>query len=251
MNRIRRHLAQAFGHVLSANLSPVPRVLSPRRVLAVCGSDDHGERFSAFLASTEVVDWHHPQVRTLAWMLSSGFDQPVEIARRTFDWVRDEIRHSGDAGDTVVTCAASEVLAQRTGLCYAKSHLLAALLRASGIPAGFCYQRLSMDGTGPPFCLHGLVALHLDRFGWYRIDPRSNKRGIRTRFAPPREYLAFAADLPGEASLPAIFADPLSEVVATLRAGTRLDAVLAALPDVHFAPSRRRAPHSLIHRPLQ
>jgi len=40
----------------------------------------------------------------------------------------------------VVTCSASEVLREGTGICFAKSHLLAALLRAVGIPAGLCYQ---------------------------------------------------------------------------------------------------------------
>jgi len=36
-----------------------------------------------------------------------------------------------------VTCKASDVLIYGTGYCYAKSHLLAALLRANAIPAGF------------------------------------------------------------------------------------------------------------------
>ncbi|WP_338430147.1 transglutaminase domain-containing protein [Synechococcus elongatus] len=39
------------------------------------------------------------------------------------------------------------MLEYRTGYCYAKSHLLVALLRACSIPAGFCYQRLSFDAA--------------------------------------------------------------------------------------------------------
>lgn len=44
--------------------------------------------------------------------------------------------------DKRVTCSASDVLQHRSGICYAKSNLLAALLRKEGIPTRFCYQRL-------------------------------------------------------------------------------------------------------------
>nr|WP_320193052.1 transglutaminase family protein [uncultured Desulfobacter sp.] len=67
------------------------------------------------------------------------------------------------------------VLKYKTGYCYAKSHLLAALLRACNIPAGLCYQRLTIANNKAPFCLHGLNAVYLQRHGWYRIDSRGNK----------------------------------------------------------------------------
>ena len=179
------------------------------------GAHFHNPAVSAdFLASTDVVDWYHADVRTLAWYLAGGESDQVEVARRCFEWVRDEIRHSVDFGDTTVTCAASEVLTERTGFCYAKSHLLAALLRANGIPAGFCYQRLSIDGTGPPFCLHGLNAVLLPALGWYRVDARGNRPDgdnsrIDAQFTPMIERLAFPIQRPGEATLPEIHSEPL------------------------------------------
>jgi transglutaminase-like putative cysteine protease len=187
-----------------------------------------------FLASTDVVDWYHADVRTLACCLAAGHVDPVEIARRCFEWVRDEIRHSVDHGDTHVTCSASEVLAHRTGFCYAKSHLLAALLRANDIPAGFCYQRLLVDSVGGPFCLLGLNAVHLPNHGWYRIDPRGNKPGVHAEFAPPQEHLAFAADGHGEATLPEIHPNPLPQVIAALHRHTTVAAVAANLPDLSY-----------------
>ena len=98
-----------------------------------------------FLRATEIIDWQEPTVQSLAGELSIGAADPVEIARRCFEWVRDEVRHSRDFGLSVLTCSASEVLRERSGYCYAKSHLLAALLRANGIRAGLCYQRLVID----------------------------------------------------------------------------------------------------------
>ena len=191
---------------------------------------------AAFLASTDVVDWYHADVRTLAWYLAGGEIDAVEIARRCFEWVRDEIRHSVDCGDTVVTCAASEVLAQRTGFCYAKSHLLAALLRANGLPAGFSYQRLSIDGEGPPFSLHGFNAVLLPAHGWYRMDARGNKRGVDAQFTPPTssqlvERLAFPIQFPGEATFPEIHAEPLAMVVDVLRRHSSVAEVVENLPD--------------------
>ena len=102
------------------------------------------------LEATPIVDWDRPEVLALARALAEGRDDPVAVARRCFEWVRDEIKHSGDHRLDPVTCSASQVLRHGTGFCYAKSHLLAALLRANAIPAGFCYQRLSIDGAGPP-----------------------------------------------------------------------------------------------------
>ena len=115
--------------------------------------------------------------------------------------------------------------------------LTAALLRANGIPAGLCYQRLSIDDIGAPFTLHGLNAVHLADHGWYRIDPRGEKPGVTSAFTPPIERLAYAPNLPGEGDLPEIWPDPLHVVVdALMRAGT-WDAMLDHLPDVELRVS--------------
>ncbi|MEZ4672085.1 MAG: transglutaminase family protein [Anaerolineae bacterium] len=182
-----------------------------------------------YLQSTDIIDWQHPSILVLAQELAA--DNPTATAQRCFEWVRDEVRHSYDYKLNPVTCTASEVLEHRTGYCYAKSHLLAALLRANGIPAGLCYQRLSFDDKGAPYSLHGLNVVYLPEFGWYRLDPRGNKATVNAQFTPPVEQLAFKINLADEADIPGIFPDPLSEVVACLRTYTTYDAVAANLPD--------------------
>lgn len=185
-----------------------------------------------FLAATEVIDWDQPAVRSLAAELADGERDSESITRRCFEWVRDKIQHCMDYRRIEVTCKASEVLAVGTGFCYAKSHLLAALLRANGIPAAFCYQRLSIDGVGPPFSLHGFNAVWLPNIGWYRIDARGNKVGVLAEFAPPVEHLAFPVQYDGEFELPGVFAEPLPEIVAALASFERADVLAANLPDV-------------------
>jgi len=195
--------------------------------------------FEKYLRPTEIIDWTHPEVSRLAVSIAAHDPDKTDIAKYCFEWVRDTIKHSHDYRLSPITCCASEVLAAGTGYCFAKSHLLAALLRANGIPAGFCYQRLSRDDTGPPFVLHGLIAVHIPQFGWYRIDPRGNRADIDAQFTPPLERLAFRVRLPEEADLPEIWADPLPVVVDTLRSYNTWDTLWENLPDIELLQTKK------------
>ena len=170
-----------------------------------------------FLQSTAIIDSGDASIVDVASQIAGDEAEDEEVARRCYLWVRDQVRHSSDHHVPVVTCAASEVLKHRAGFCYAKSHLLVALLRARGIPAALCYQRLSLDGDGSAYCLHGLVAVFLKRHGWYRVDPRGERPGVTTDFCPPVERLAFTPKLPGELDIADRFADALPCVVAALQ----------------------------------
>jgi transglutaminase-like putative cysteine protease len=188
--------------------------------------------FLPFLGADAVVDWRHPDILALSGTLSGRLASSRAVAEASFLFVRDEVRHSVDFQCGPVTCAASEVLRHRTGYCYAKSHLLAALLRANGIPAALCYQRLRLDGPESPFCLHGLNAVWLEEFGWLRLDARGNKPGVEARFTPPEEHLAFAPIHPGEEDLPGLYAKPLPQVVEALRKAESWRSLLSSLPDL-------------------
>ena len=111
-----------------------------------------------YLQASVVIDWQYPTVLEQAKKLASGHPTADAIALSCFEWVRDKIHHSCDYQMNPVTCRASDVLKYKTGYCYAKSHLLAALLRANRIPSGFCYQRLSIDGKGEPYRKFGFKA---------------------------------------------------------------------------------------------
>jgi transglutaminase-like putative cysteine protease len=191
-----------------------------------------------YLQATETIDWQHPEVFACARSLCHPHNSPIAIAQACFEYVRDNIHHSFDSQMNPVTCRASDVLKYQTGYCFAKSHLLAALLRANQIPAGFCYQRLSIDDRGAPYSLHGFNAIHLPEFGWYRVDARGNKPGINAQFTPPQEQLAFKIQLPEEADFPAILAEPLPIVVTALRSMTTWDEMLQHLPDIASVPAQ-------------
>jgi transglutaminase-like putative cysteine protease len=185
-----------------------------------------------YLAASEIIDRHHPAILEVAQMIASKHDTSEAIAKSCFEWVRDEIYHSSDYQMNPITCRASDVLLHKTGYCFAKSHLLAAMLRANNIPAGFCYQRLSIDDKGAPYSLHGFNAVYLSEIGWYRVDARGNRKDINAQFTPPQEQLAFKTQFPEEVDFKTIFSEPLPIVVESLQNCTTWDKMLVNLPDI-------------------
>ncbi len=187
---------------------------------------------NSYLQVSDVIDWQHPTILQLAQQVASAYTSPTAKAKACFEWVRDRIQHSSDYKMNPVTWRASDVLKYGTGYCFAKSHLLAALLRAIAIPAGFCYQRLSVYDDGEPYSLHGYNAIYLPEFGWYRVDARGNRSDIDAQFAPPVEKLAYEIRLAGEANFQNIFAEPLPIVLEALQSCSQWDEMRRNLPDV-------------------
>ncbi|WP_328680696.1 transglutaminase family protein [Streptomyces sp. NBC_00322] len=181
-------------------------------------------QISAYLAADEVVDHGHPLVRETAADLKVDTLDAYSYAKAAFEFVRDAIPHSCDTGDMRVPWRASDVLAQRTGICCAKSHALVALLRAGSIPAALCYQRLNV--------VHGLVALKLPgRERWARVDPRGNKAGIDAQFSLERERLAYEVEPESnEMNYPVLYDVPHPAVLDALRAASDQDTLWTLYP---------------------
>jgi len=184
-----------------------------------------------YLDVSEFIDWKNSDIQALANELASGKLSDTEITKACFEWVRDNINHSWDYKQNPVTCKASDVLKHGTGYCFAKSHLLAALLRANKIPAGLCYQRLSINDDGAPYSLHGFNAAYLNDYGWYRFDARGNKETVNAQFIPPKEQLAFPINEENEKDFPDILVEPHPSVVEVLTTFDSVEAVLKNLPD--------------------
>jgi transglutaminase-like putative cysteine protease len=171
--------------------------------------------FGRYLEDTIVIDWQTQSVQDMARELTEPLDHEEDRARALFEWVRDEISNSLDIETDVVTCNASQVLREKTGLSYAKSHLLAALLRARAIPAGFCYQRLRAMPPARGHALHGFVAAYLhEPERWVLLDPRGDDDRVRTVFSIEPPSLAYLADPDAdERTYPTIFIKPAKRVV--------------------------------------
>src|SRR5574344_3110482 len=95
------------------------------------------------LIKTQSIDYNDENIQKKVGHLKELSSDDIDYIERCFMFVRDEIPHSWDIGAEIVSKKASEVLINKTGICWAKSCLLAALLRGNGIPSGISYQKLT------------------------------------------------------------------------------------------------------------
>ena len=175
-----------------------------------------------YLSYSYYIVWNNPNIIQKAKDLLI-LDNEVDTVRRTYHFVRDEIKHSWDIQDRRVTARASDVLQEKVGICWAKANLLAALLRANQIPAGICYQRLTLEDTPESgYCIHALNAVYLSSLkSWIRLDARGNKEGIQAEMSLDQEQLAFAVrpEL-GEIDYQEVYAEPLPVTMDILEKST-------------------------------
>lgn len=194
----------------------------------------HSNKIDDYLKHDDVIDFENEAVSKLADALFQKADGELDFIKVAYEFVRDNIPHSADKGEDAVTCAASEVLKAGHGICFAKSHLLAALLRAKSVPAGFCYQKLILDDeTAPVLICHGLNGVYIkERKKWIRLDARGNKAGVDAQFSLETERLAFAVrpEL-GEEDGFVIYPDPDAKVVEKLRNAKTRTELWGNLPD--------------------
>jgi transglutaminase-like putative cysteine protease len=176
-----------------------------------------------YLLESNEVDYTKPILKEKIEELFNPLQTEIEKVSIAFEFVRDEIAHSWDIQSVQVTCKASEVIAYKEGICYAKSHLLASLLRSQGIPTGFCYQRLMLfDVPEKGYCIHALNAVYLQSIDkWVRLDARGNKKGINAQFSAEKEKLAFITKKEnGEIDYPIIYTKPHPGTIAVLNENT-------------------------------
>lgn len=151
------------------------------------------EHIEEYIKEDEIIDYSNEMIVKLAEELYEQSGNETEYIRAAYEYVRDHISHSADINEDIITCSASEVLKEGHGICFAKSHLLAALLRYKSIPTGFCYQKLILDDeTAPVLIYHGLNGVYMKEYEkWIRLDARGNKEGVDAQFSPDNEQLAF------------------------------------------------------------
>jgi len=186
-----------------------------------------------YLKKSEVINYDHKLIVDKCCELEKDMEEKgekdeISLIKRIYEFVRDDIHHSGDIGAQEVTCKASEVL-ELGHVCCAKSHLLAAMLRFFGIPAGFCYQKLCSGHDVNRKFLHGLNAVYLkDLNRWIRLDARGNKPGVDAQFSIYEERIAkpIRKEL-GEEDHPIIFMEPNPVVVEILKKSNNMSELWA------------------------
>lgn len=180
----------------------------------------YSDNIDEYLMYDNVIDYDNKAITKLADILFEKANDELDFIKAAYEFVRDNISHSADIDEDVITCTASEVLKAGHGICFAKSHLLAALLRYKSVPARFCYQRLILDDeTAPVLIYHGLNGVYIkDYKKWIRLDARGNKTGVDAQFSIETEQLAFPIRLEmGEVDSFVVYPNPDIKVLEKLR----------------------------------
>lgn len=172
-----------------------------------------------YLTYSEIIDFNNEIIIQKALELSKNAENNIQKTKKIYEFVRDKISHSSDINSNDVFYKASDVLREGHGLCFTKSHLLAALLRCENIPAGFCYQKLSTD-QGKIF--HGLNGVFLNE-KWFRLDARGNVGEINAQFSLNEEKLAYIPQEMGDVDYPYIYSNPCPEIIEILKSNSKLD----------------------------
>ena len=149
---------------------------------------------NTYLCETEYIDFKNPFIVEKATELRGKSKNPLDYIRRAYLFVRDEITHTWDIKETIVSKKASDVLRNRTGICWTKTCLLAALLRVNGIPAGISYQKLTRadEDVSEGYIIHALNTIYISELNrWIRLDARGNKENVQAEFSVDQEILAF------------------------------------------------------------
>ena len=147
-----------------------------------------------YLEETETIDYSHPIIQEKVKELRNNSPSQLNYIENAYKFVRDVIPHSWDIRSEVVSRKASEVLINRTGICWTKSCLLASLLRANGIPSGISYQHLTRadEDNSDGYIIHALNTVFIDELNkWIRLDARGNKENVHAEFSLDEERLAF------------------------------------------------------------
>ena len=148
-----------------------------------------------FLKETNCIDFSHPVIQKKVQELKQTTAFDLDYIKKSYEFVRDEIPHSWDIKAKTVSRKASEVLINKTGICWTKSCLLAALLRANGIPSGISYQLLTHadEDASQGYIIHALNTVYIKEIDkWIRLDARGNKENVNAQFSLEEEKLAFS-----------------------------------------------------------
>ena len=192
------------------------------------------EHIEEYIKEDEIIDYSNEMIVKLAEELYEQSGNESKYIRAAYEYVRDHISHSADINEDIITCSASEVLKAGHGICFAKSHLLAALLRYKSIPTGFCYQKLILDDeTAPVLIYHGLNGVYMKEYEkWIRLDARGNKEGVNAQFSINKEQLAFPVRTEkGEEDGFIIYPDPDVKIIEKLNNNKTRTELWYNLPD--------------------
>jgi len=194
-------------------------------VLVFCTRLIAQEDLSKFLKPTKLIDSNHSIIIEKAIELTKECKTEEEKAKVLFKYVRDTYdRNNYDS------YKASDVLQGKGNLCYQRATLLAALCRASGIPACLSLQKVTMiRGKEESVFAHAVTGMYLNG-EWHLYETTGNKekwialtgqkeRGdeMPVKFYPDRDCLFISNDRVKTENIPGRFTGWTEEMLEAVK----------------------------------
>ena len=193
---------------------------------------DMAEPTDRFLEETEYVDWKDMLITRETSQTIIGCKTDEDKVKAVFEFVRDGITNAMNIDSVALPWTASTTVRAMVGTDDSKAMVFAAMVRALGIPAGFCYQRLTVvDDDSEGYYLHCYNAVYLDG-KWIKVDA-SGRLGARdATFCKIEPDLAFIPrEVYGESNISGIFARPYEKSMDVLKSAERISDIIFGLPD--------------------
>ncbi len=181
-----------------------------------------------YLVEDEIIDYSNCAIIKLADELYKMAADDLEYIKIVYEYMRDKIPHSSEVDKDSLPYVASDVLTQKHGVCFAKSHLFAALLRCKSIPAGFCYQKVVLNEDDPTvLAYHGLNGVYIESLDkWVRLDA-----GTGGQFSIQTEQLVFPIrSQKGEIDNFSVYPTPDKYIIDKLRMSKSRSLLMENLP---------------------
>ena len=152
---------------------------------------DNNMNLELFLCEDKYVNYSSQNIIKKSIELFTDKHSVNDKVKIVFDFIQNEIPHSGTIQNAKVTSCASSVLEYKTGICHSKANLFAALLRSQNIPTGFCYQHVTFDeDDSKGYALHCFNAIYINN-NWLKLDASDKTQGDNDQFSIDKPYFAF------------------------------------------------------------
>lgn len=152
---------------------------------------------SSYLSANSSFDFEHPELVSYAASLVGDERNPLEIAKRLYLGVRDDIRYNPYRFDSAPEAfSASDCLTKGESYCIPKAVLLGAMCRLYGIPARLGLADVQNHLASPQFLdylktnifvMHGYTDIYLNG-RWVKATPAFDKNLCKLMNVQPLEF---------------------------------------------------------------
>ena len=132
---------------------------------------DVGDEMTPYMLPGEMIESDDPVIGELAFSIRGGETDAWETVKKLSEWIIVNIDGSIYGG------SAKETLERGNGACGSQSLLMAALCRASGIPARVVWGCMYTHFEGGSFGHHGWNEVYMGKDGWIPVDVTSHEAG--------------------------------------------------------------------------